>query len=140
MNRKHQVTTEAFWTQNLRGEEGFDRSDSMLEGLGARLTASILAKVYPALFRYLIREFLKTVTELSIVVILALFVTFGAENFVKGPVVLFTEGVQNLRLDGLLTLIASTHGNLGGLMNLTRFPKQMRENAKKFNMKRFTDS
>ena len=65
-------------------------------------------------------EFLKAVTELLIVVILALFVKFGAENFVKGPAVLLTEGIQNLRLDGLLTLIAITHGNLGGLMNLTR--------------------
>ena len=26
------------------------------------------------------------------------------------------EGVQNLQLDGLLTLIAITHGNLGGLI------------------------
>ena len=46
--------------------------------------------------------------------ILALFVTFGADNFVKGPVLLLTEGVYNLRLDGLLTLIAITDGNLGG--------------------------
>ena len=66
--------------------------------------------------------------------------TFGAENFVKEPVVLLTEGVQNLRLDGLLTLIAITHGNLGGLMNLTRYPEQMRENVKKFDVKKATDS
>ena len=45
--------------------------------------------------------------------ILALFVTFGAENCVRGPVVLLTEEVQNLRLDGLLTLKVITHGNLG---------------------------
>ena len=30
---------------------------------------------------------------------------------------LLTEGIQNLRLDGLLTLIAITHGKLGGLFN-----------------------
>ena len=54
--------------------------------------------------------------------------------------ILFTEGVQNLRLDGLLTLIAITHWNLGGLMNLTRYPEQMRENVKKFDVKRPTDS
>ena len=53
--------------------------------------------------------------------------TFGAESFVKGPAVLLTEGIQSLRLDGLLTLIAITHGNLGGLMKLTRCPEQMRE-------------
>ena len=66
--------------------------------------------------------------------------TFGAENFVKGPAILLTEGVQNLRLDGLLTLIAITHGNLGGLMNLTRYREQMRENVRKLDVKRSTDS
>ena len=83
VNRMCKINLEAFWTQNVRGEEGFDRSDSMLEGLGARWTMPFPAKVYPALSRYLIREFLKAVTELSRVVILALFVTFGSKNFVK---------------------------------------------------------
>ena len=140
VSRVCQVTLEAFWTQKVRGEEGFDRTDSMLEGLGAGWTASFLAKIYPTLFRYLIKEFLQAVVEVSIVELIALFVTFGAENFVKGPAVLLTEGVQILRLDGLLTLIAITHGNLGGLMNLTRYPEQMRENTRKLDVKRATDS
>ena len=129
VNRVRQVTLEAFWTQKVKGEEGFERTDSMLEGLGAGWTASFLAKIHPSLSRYLIREFLQAVVEVSIVELLDLFVTFGAENFVNGPAVLLTEGVQNLRLDGLLTLIAITHGNLGGLMNLTRYPEQMRREA-----------
>ena len=113
VNRVCQVTLETFWTQKVRGKEGFERTDSMLEGLGAGWTASFLAKVHPKLSRYLINEILQAVVGVSIVELLALFVTFGAENFVKGPVVLLTEGVQNLRLDGRLTLIAITHGNLG---------------------------
>ena len=140
MNRVCHVPLEAFWTQKEKGEKGFDRTDSMLEGLGAGWTASFLAKIYPSFSRYMIKEFLQAVVEVSIVEFLALFVTFGAENFVKGPVVLLTEGVQNLQLDGLLTLIAITHGNLGGLMNLTRYPEQMRDNVKKFDVKRSTDS
>ena len=72
--------------------------------------------------------------------LLALFAAFGAESFVKIPVMLLTEGIENLRLDGLLTLIAITHGNLGGLMKLTRYPEQMIENAKKFDVKKATDS
>ena len=131
VNRVCQVTPKIFWTQNVKGEEGFDRTDSMLEGLGAGWTASFLAKLYPSLSQYLIKEFLQVV---------ALFVTFGAENFVKGPAILLTEGVQNLQLDGLLTLIAITHGNLGGLMNLKRYLEQMRENVSKFDVKRSTDS
>ena len=58
----------------------------------------------------------------------------------RGPVVLLTEGVQTLRLDGLLTLVAITHGNLGGLMNLTLSPEQMRENVRRFDVRRPTDS
>ena len=140
VNRMCQVTLEAFWTQKVKGEEGFDRTDSMLERLGAGWTASFLAKIYPSLSRYLIKEFLQAVVEVSIVELLALFVKFGAENFVRGPAILLTEGVQNLRLDGLLTLIAITHGSLGGLMNSTRYPEQMRENVRKFDVKRSTDS
>ena len=93
MRRKSQLSSRIIW-----GEEGYDRTDSMLEGLGEGRTVSFLAKVYPGLFRYLIKEFLQAVTKLSIVVIVALFVTFGAENFVEGPVLLLMEGVQNLRL------------------------------------------
>ena len=119
VTRVCQVTLEAFWTQNVNGEEGFDRTDSMLDGLGAGWTASFSAKIYRSLSGYLIKEFLQVAVEVSNVELLALFVTFGAENFVKGPAILLNEGVQNLRLDGLLTLIAITHGNLGGLMNLT---------------------
>ena len=66
--------------------------------------------------------------------------TFGAENFIKGPVVLLTKGIQNLRLAGLLTLIAITHGNLGGLLNLSRYPEQMRENVRKFDVKKATET
>ena len=127
VNRVCQVILEAFWTHKVKGEEGFDRTDSML------------AKVYPSISRYLIRDFLQAVTELSSVELLALFGKFGAENFVRGPVALLTEELQNLRLDGLLTLIPITHGNLGGLMNLTRYPEQMRENVRRFDVKRPTD-
>ena len=113
VNRMCQFTLETFRTQEVKGEEGFERTDSMLEGLGAGWTASFLAKVYPKVSQYMSKDFLQAVVEVSIVELLALFVTFGAESFVKGPAVLLTEGVQNLRLDGLLTLIAITHGNLG---------------------------
>ena len=88
----------------------------------------------------MIKEFLQAVVKVSIVELIALLVTFGAENFVKGPAILLTDGIQNLRLDGLLTLIAITHGNMGGLMKLTRCPEQMRERVRNLDMKKSTDS
>ena len=140
VNRMCQITLETFWTQEVKGHEGFERTDSMLEGLGAGWTASFLAKVYPKVSHYLIKEFLQAVVRVSIVELIALFVTFGAESFVKGPAILLTDGIQNLRLDGLLTLIAITHGNLGGLMKLARCPEQMRERVRNLDMKKSTDS
>ena len=140
VNRMCQITLETFWAQEVKEQEGFERTDSMLEGLGAGWTAFFLANVYPKVSHYLIREFLQAVVEVSIVELIALLVTFGAESFVKGPVMLLTEGIQNLRLDGLLTLIAITHGNLGGLMKLTRCPEQMRERVRNLDMKKSTDS
>ena len=54
---------------------------------------------------------------------------------------LLTEGIQNLPLDGIMmTLNAITHGKLRVLMNLTRYPEQMREKVKKLHMKRATVS
>ena len=130
VNRVCQVTLEAFWTQKVRREEVFDRTDGMLEGLEAGLIASFLAEIYPTLSQYLIKEFLQAVVEVSIVELLALFVTFGAENFVKGLAVLLTEGVYNLRLDGLLTLTS----------NVDFYPEQMIGDVNKFDMKKATDS
>ena len=140
IDRMWQITLEALWTDNVRGEEGFERTDSTSEGLGAGWTASFLAKSYPGFSRYLTNEFLKAVVEFFIVVILGMFVTFGVENFVKRPAVLLIDGIQILRLDGILTLIAITHGNLRALINLTRCPEQMRENVKKIDTKRSTTS
>ena len=59
VNRVCQVTLETFWTQNVKGEEGFERTDSMLEGPVAGWTASFLAKIYPSFSRYLIKSYSK---------------------------------------------------------------------------------
>ena len=83
----------SFLDTEWKEEEGFDRTNSMLEGLGAGWTAPFLAEIYLSFSRYLIKEFLQVFVEVSIVELLALFVTFGAENFVKGPAILLAEEV-----------------------------------------------
>ena len=67
VNRMCPITLETFWTQEVKGQESFERTESMLEGLGAGWTASFLAKVYPKVSHYLIKEFLQAVVEVSIV-------------------------------------------------------------------------
>ena len=62
-------------TGDILGSEAFERTKSMLEGWeqDGRMGA---------------------VTELSIVVILGLLVTFGSEDFRKGSAALLTEGIK----------------------------------------------
>ena len=47
--------------------------------------------------------------------------TLRAENFQKGLASLLTDGVQNLRFDGFLTLIANAYDRLGEFVTLTRY-------------------
>ena len=117
--------------ENMQGRDGHVRTDNMLDRLGAGWTVFFLAKLYPELSRYIIKEFVRTTSNLSKVVILAIFVIFGTENFEKGPALLLTHGLQNLRLDGLLTLTAMIYGKLGGFIALTRYPEKLRESVTK---------
>ena len=123
VNRVCKVTLETFWTEKVKGEEGFERTDITQEGLGAGWTASFLAKVYPKLSRYLIKEFLQAVVEVSIVELQALFVTFGAKNFVKGPVVLLTEKSSELAVRWTSSIDCNNSWKLGRTDEPDTLPK-----------------
>ena len=111
----------------------YERSDAILGGMGVGWTPSFLSKCYPRASRNLIASFVKDIRKLSIGLVLALYVTFGHENFVKGPANLFTQALADLRLDGLLTLIAMTYGRLGDLLVLLRCPEQLQGPSREFN-------
>ena len=139
INRMCQITLETFWTQNVKGEEGFERKIACWKGWEPGWTAPFLAKVYPKLSRYSIKEFLQAVVEVSIEELLALFLTFGAESFVKG-----TDDTAHRRSSELAFRWASNIDcdypcKLGRTKKLTRYPEQMRENVRKFDVKKATD-
>ena len=48
VNRMCQVTLETFWTQEVKGQEGFERTDSMLERLGAKSLALLDKRIPPS--------------------------------------------------------------------------------------------
>ena len=110
-----------------------EQSDAILGRMGVGWTSSFLSTCYPRASRNLIASFVKDIRKLSIGLILALYVTFCHENFVKGPTNLFTQALVDLRLDGLLTLIAMTYGRLGDLLVLLRYPEQLQGTNREFN-------
>ena len=64
---------------------------------------------------------------------MAPYVTFCHEVFVKGPAIFFTNVLEDMRLDGLLTLITMTYGRLGDLFLLLRYLEQLQESGREFN-------
>ena len=111
----------------------YERSDAILGGMGVGWTPSFLSTCSPRASRNLIASFVKDIRKLSIGLILALYVTFAHENFVKGPANLFIQALADLRLDGLLTLIAMTYGRLGDFLVLLRYPEQLQGTIREFN-------
>ena len=114
------MSLDKFQADVLAKRAQFERSDAILGGMGVGWTSFFLSTCHPRASRNLIANFLKDIRKLSIGLILAFYVTFGHESFVKGPVNLFTQALADLRLDGLLTLIAMTFGRLGDLLVLLR--------------------
>ena len=127
------MSLDKFQADILATRAQYEQSDAVLGGMGVGWTPSFLSTCYPRASRNLIASFVKDIQKLSIGLILALYVTFGHENFVKGPANLFTQALADLRLDGLLTLIAMTYGRLGDLLVLLRYPEQLQGTSCEFN-------
>ena len=102
------MSLDKFQADVLATRAQYERSDAILGGMGVGWTPSFLSTCYPSASRNLIASFVRDIRKLSIGLVLALYVTFGHENFVKGSANLFTQALAHLRLDGLLTLIAMT--------------------------------
>ena len=95
------MSLDKFQADVLATRAQYERSDAILGGMGVGWTPSFLSTCYPRASRNLIASFVKDIRKLSIGLIVALYVTFGHENFVKGPANLFTQALADLRLDGL---------------------------------------
>ena len=127
------MSMDKFQADILATTAQYQQSDAILGGMGVGWSPSFLSTCYPRASLNLIASFVKDIRKLSIGLILALYVTFGHENFLKGPANLFTQALAQLRLDGLLTLIAMTYGRLGDLLVLLRYPEQLQGTSREFN-------
>ena len=127
------MSLDKFQADILATRAQYERSDAILGGMGVGWTPSFLSTCYPRASRNLIASFDKDIRKLSISLVLAMYVTFGHENFVKGPANLFMQALVDLRLDGQLTLIAMTYSRLGDLLVLLRYPEQLQGASREFN-------
>ena len=103
MQYENTMSLDMFQTDVLTTMAQYERSDAIVGGMVVGWTPFFLSTCYPRASRNLIASFVKHSRKLSIGLVLALYVTIGHENFVKGPENLFTQTFVDLRLDGLIT-------------------------------------
>ena len=113
MQRINTMFLDRFLADVLATKAEYERSDAILAVMDVGWPPAFISNCYPRASRNLIANFVRDIRKLSIGLLLALYVAFGHESCVKGPVVLFTQELADLRLDGLLTLIVVTYGRLG---------------------------
>ena len=133
MQDMNTMSLDKFQADFLATRAQYEQSVSILGGMRVGWTPSFLSTCYPRASRILIASFVTDIRKLSIGLVLALYETFGHENFVKEPANLFTQALADLRLDELLTLIAMTYGRLGDLLVLLRYPEQLQGASRNFN-------
>ena len=140
MQDVNKMSLDRFQAEVLAPRAQYERSEAILGGMGVGWTPSFLSTCFPRASRNLVASFVKDIRKLPIGLVLALYVTFGHENFVKGPANLFTQAFLDLRLDGLLNLITITYGRLGDLFVLLRYPEQLQWTSREFNAQMETAS
>ena len=77
------MSLDKFQADVLATRTQYGQSDAILGGMGVEWMPSFLSTGYPRASRNLIPSFVKKIRKLWIGLVLALYVTFGHENFVK---------------------------------------------------------
>ena len=96
MQQINTISLHRFQVDVLATRAEYERTDAILAGMGVGWSTAFISSCYPRASRNLIANFVRDIRKLSIGLVLALYVAFGHESFVKGPLVLFTQEFDDL--------------------------------------------
>ena len=107
----NEVTIGGFWREHARGELRTRRDHEILEFLSPCWGKEFMAGVYSAK-ETIFGAFIQEILNMPIRLLLALYLVYPRYLFKLGPAYMFSRGVDTLRIDGYLTLVLLTHGEL----------------------------
>ena len=116
----NEVTIGGFWREHARGELRTRRDHEILEFLSPCWGKEFLTEVYSAK-ETIFKAFIQEVLNMLISLLLALYLVYPRYLFNMGPAYMFSRGVDTLRIDGYLTLVLLTHGELASFHRLMRY-------------------
>ena len=120
----NEVTIGGFWSEHARGELRTRRDHEILEFLSPCWGKEFLAGVYSAK-ETIFKAFIQEVLNMPISLLLALYLVYPRYLFNMGPAYMFSRGVDTLRIDGYLTLVLLTHGELTSFHRLMRYEEPL---------------
>ena len=116
----NEVTIGGFWREHARGELKTRRDHEILEFLSPCWGKDFLTELYSAK-ETIFKVFIQEVLNMPISLLLALYLVYPRYLFNMGPAYMFSRGVDTLRIDGYLTLVLLTHGELASFHRLMRY-------------------
>ena len=116
----NEVTIGGFWREHARGELRTRRDYEILEFLSPCWGKEFLAGVYSAKGT-IFKAFIQEVLNMPISLLLALYLVYPRYLFNMGAAYMFSRGVDTLRIDGYLTLVLLTHGELESFHRLMKY-------------------
>ena len=105
----YEVTIVGFWMEHAKGELKTRKNHEILRFLSPCWEKKYLSRLFCAgdtIFEAFVQELL----NMSINLLLALYLVYPRYLFNMGPAYMFIRGVGTLRIDGFLTVVILTHG------------------------------
>ena len=114
------VTIGGFWREHAKDELRTRKDHEFLKFLSPCWEKKYIAKVFYAK-ETIFEAFVQELLSMPIKLLLALYLVYPRYLFNMGPAYMFSRGVETLRIDGYLTLVLLTHGELVTFHRLMKY-------------------
>ena len=116
----NEVTIGGFWREHAKGELRMRKDHEILRFLSPCWEKKYMAGVFCAK-ETIFGAFVQELLSMPISFLLALYLVYPRYLFNMGPAYMFSRGVETLRIDGYLTLVLLTHGELVSFHRLMKY-------------------
>ena len=115
-----EVTIGGFWMVHAKGELKARKNHKILRFLSPCWEKKYMGRVFYA-GETIFDAFVQELLTMPIKLLLALYLVYPSYLFKIGPAYIFSRGVETLRIDGYLTLVLLTHGELMAFHRLMKY-------------------
>ena len=114
------VTIGGFWREHAKDELRTRKNHEVLRFLSPCWEKKFMTKVF-YLKDTIFEAFVQEVLNMPINLLLSLYLVYPRYLFNMGPAYMYSRGVETLRIDGYLTLVLLTHGELVAFHRLIKY-------------------